>query len=145
MPNKIIFSVDVEKDINQDSFNGVLIGLKNFENICDKNNIRQVLFVTGEVLEKFSKIFKRLYKKGWEISSHGYTHKRFDDLSNAEKEKEIQKIVKLYSKFSFKLEGFRAPQHSIDKRTLDLLNKYGFKYDSSYTPLNLFQFLFFPQ
>ena len=101
MPNKIIFSVDVEKDINQDSFNGVLIGLKNFENICDKNNIRPVLFVTGEVLEKFSKIFKRLYKKGWEISSHGYTHKRFDDLSNAEKEKEIQKIVKLYSKFSF--------------------------------------------
>ena len=43
-----------------------------------------------------------------------------------------------------KPKGFRAPQHSIDNRTLDLLDKKGFEYDSSYTPLNLLQLLFFP-
>jgi hypothetical protein len=40
--------------------------------------------------------------------------------------------------------GFRAPQHSIDAETLDLLDELGFVYDSSNTPLNLLQLLFFP-
>ena len=140
------FSVDVEKDLHGEGYKGITFGLKKFEIICDKNKIMPVLFVTGDCVLKYPSIFKRLSKKGWEISFHGLTHRRFDDLSLEKKEDEIKKGLELWKKkLGFAPRGFRAPQHSIDEETLDLLEKYGFEYDSSYHPLNLVQLMFFPK
>jgi len=47
--------------------------------------------------------------------------------------------IQKYPKISPK--GFRAPQHSIDDETLNLLEKYNFKYDSSYSPWNFFHMI----
>lgn len=146
MSNKIIYSVDVEKDIHKNSYEGVTVGLKNFEKLCDKYNIKPVLFVTAECLKENSLIFKKLHKKGWEISLHGYSHKRFDEMSYSEKENDLKKSLEIFKKYlKIRPRGFRAPQHSIDDATLDLLEKYKFEYDSSYTPLNALQLLFFPK
>lgn len=146
MSKKILFSVDVESDLHTGNYSGINIGLNKFEKLCDKYKINPTLFVVGRVLKDNPNIFKRLDRKGWDISCHGYSHKRFDDLSFKEKEKEISECVKLWKKIlKHSPKGFRAPQHSIDSQTLDLLNKYGFSYDSSYTPLNIFQLLFFPK
>jgi len=143
--NKIIFTIDVEPDLHTLKYRGIEQGLVVAEELFDKYNIKPVLFVTGDCIKKYPSTFKRLYRKGWEISSHGYTHRRFDEMSKHEKEKEIKKIIVVFKKYlGIKPKGFRAPQHSIDKETLNLLEKYGFKYDSSITPLNLLQLLFFP-
>jgi len=143
---KVIWSIDVEKDLHSDTYESVKLGLKNFEVVCDKNNIKPVLFVTADCIKKYPGIFKRFHKKGWEISSHGFTHKRFDEMSYSEKEAEIKNSINYFKKYiGVKPKGFRAPQHSIDWETLDLLEQYGFKYDSSYTPLNLIQLFFFPK
>lgn len=144
--SKTIFSIDVEKDLHGNGYKSITIGLKNLEKICDKNNVKPVLFVTGDCLGKYPALFKRYAKKGWEISSHGHTHSRFDEISLKEKEKEIKDTLRVFkSKLKIKPKGFRAPQHSIDDATLDLLEKNGFEYDSSYTPLNLLQLFFFPR
>ena len=141
-----MFSVDVEKDLHSNSYESVTSGLKKFEEICYKNKIKPILFVTGDCVSKYPGIFKRFHKKGWDISFHGLTHKRFDDMSYEDKAMEIKRGVELWKKkLGFAPKGFRAPQHSIDKATLDLLEKYGFEYDSSYHPLNLLQLLFFPK
>ncbi len=67
-------------------------------------------------------------------------------MSLKEKEEELKKTLAVFKKYlKIKPKGFRAPQHSIDKETLDLLEKYKFEYDSSYTPLNLLQLAFFPK
>lgn len=143
---KIIFSIDVEKDLHGNSYRGVTEGLKIFEKLCAKHKIKPILFVTGDCIIRYSKLFKRLAGKGWDISFHGLTHNRFDEMSYSEKENEIKKGVEMWKKkLGFKPKGFRAPQHSIDNKTLDLLEKYEFKYDSSYHPLNLLQLLFFPK
>ncbi len=144
--NKIIYSIDVEKDLHTGKYKGIREGLRVFEKICDKHKIKPTLFIVGECIKDNAELFKKLAKKGWEISSHGYSHGRFDEMSKAEKEEEIKKSLNEFSKYlKIKPKGFRAPQHSIDDETLNLLEKYGFKYDSSFTPLNLFQFLFFPK
>lgn len=146
MSNKIIYSVDVEKDIHQNNYDGVKVGLKRFEKLCDKYKIKPVLFVTGECVKDNPLVFKKFKSKGWEISLHGYSHKRFDEMSYKEKEQELKKSLEVFKKYlKSKPLGFRAPQHSIDDETLDLLERYGFQYDSSYTPLNLLQLFFFPQ
>ena len=146
MANKIIFSIDVEPDLHTGKHNGIRVGLKKFESICDKYKVRPVLYVVASIMSKNKETFKRLAKKGWEISLHGYSHKRFDEMLYKEKEYEIKRSLEVFKKdLKIKPKGFRAPQHSIDSDTLDLLEKYGFKYDSSYTPLNLLQLFFFPR
>ncbi|PIN90881.1 hypothetical protein COU60_00875 [Candidatus Pacearchaeota archaeon CG10_big_fil_rev_8_21_14_0_10_34_76] len=145
MSNKIIFSIDVEPDLHTGKFDGITIGLSIFEGLCDKHNIKPTLFVTGTCIQEHPDIFTKLKKKGWDISSHGFSHKRFDEMSFSEKEDELKSVLKLFkNKLKMVPKGFRAPQHSIDSDTLDLLEKYGFEYDSSYTPLNLLQLFFFP-
>jgi len=142
----VIFSIDVEPDLHSLKYEGVIKGIKKFERLCDKNNIKPVLFVTADCIKKHGAIFKKLNKKGWEISSHGLSHRRFDEMSYKEKEFEIKESLRIFKKYlNIRPKGFRAPQHSIDSETLDLLDKYKFEYDSSYAPLNLFQLIFFPR
>lgn len=146
MSNKIAYTIDVEKDLHSDSYKSITLGLKRFEKLCDKYKIEPILFVTGECIEKYPKLFLKWHKKGWEISSHGLSHERFDEMTYKNKEVEIKEIIKIWDKYlKSRPKGFRAPQHSIDDETLDLLDKYGFEYDSSYHPLNLMQLLFFPK
>ncbi len=142
---KLIFSVDVEPDLHDGENKGIQEGLIKFEKICDKNKIKPILFVVASCIPKNKEIFKRFVNKKWDISLHGLSHKRFDDMSYEEKEYEIKESIKIFKKYlGIKPKGFRAPQHSIDNETLDLLEKYKFEYDSSMTPLNFLQFLFFP-
>ena len=143
--SKLTITIDVEPDLHTRDYIGITQGLKKAEAIFQKHRVKPVLFVTCDCIQRFPKMFKAWQKKGWEISLHGYSHRRFDSMSLAEKENEIKKSIACFKKYlKTKPIGFRAPQHSIDDETLDLLNKYGFRYDSSYTPLNLLQLLFFP-
>ncbi|MBU0906597.1 MAG: polysaccharide deacetylase family protein, partial [Nanoarchaeota archaeon] len=124
---KISYTIDVEKDLHSESHTGITSGLKRFEEICNKNKVKPILFVTGKIFEKNAAFFKQLHKKKWEISCHGYSHKRFDDMSFKEKEDELKKCVSIWKKhLGSAPKGFRAPQHSIDTETLDLLEKYHF-------------------
>lgn len=144
--NKVIYTIDVEPDLHTGDYKGIQEGLKNFEILCDKHNIKPILFITGNCIKDNKEIFKRLQKKGWEISSHGFSHTRFDSMHYKEKEDEIKKSLENFKKYlNIKPLGFRAPQHSIDPTTLNLLESNGFQYDSSLTPLNALQLLFFPK
>jgi hypothetical protein len=144
--SKFTFTIDVEPDLDTNKYLSIEKGLKKAEALFDKHKIKPILFVTCDCIEKYPSIFKKLHEKGWEISLHGYKHQRFDDLSQKEAENAIKKSIQCFKKnLGIKPKGFRAPQHSIDNKTLDLLEKYGFEYDSSYYPLNLIQLFFFPK
>jgi len=109
-----------------------------------KYNIKATFFVTGIILEKNPSIISRIRQEGHEIGCHGYSHKRFDELPIYDKVGEIRDFLTLSSKNKIKVYGFRAPQFSIDKETLDVLKEYNLKYDSSYAPGSFAQILFFP-
>jgi len=144
--NKIIYSVDVEKDLHSGGYNSIRYGLKEFEKLCDRHKIKPVLYITSNCIKDNKDIFLKLKRKGWQLGLHGHSHKRFDEMKYQEKEDELKKGLFIFRKYlKTRPIGFRAPQHSIDNDTLDLLDKHGFKHDSSYTPLNLLQLLFFPK
>jgi hypothetical protein len=144
--SNIIYSVDVEEDLHGVGQRGIKEGLLKFEKICDKHEVKPVLFVVANLIEENKRLFKRLNGKGWEISLHGLAHRRFDEMTLNEKEREIRESAGIFKKYlGIMPKGFRAPQHSIDDETLDLLEKNGFEYDSSYFPLNLMQLFFFPK
>jgi len=138
MVKKASISIDSEKDLHSDSYVGITSGMKRIVKLLDKNEIKATFFITGDVLSKYPRVFKDLKRKEHEIGIHGYTHRRFDSLPFDEKEEEIKKSVNIYRKiFRNNPLGFRAPQHSIDKDTIKLLEKYGFKYDSSICSWNV--------
>lgn len=146
MSKVVQWTIDVEPDLHGGAEKGISEGLLRFEKICDKTKVKPFLYVVGKCVPQHSRLFKRLLKKKWQIGLHGFSHRRMDDLSIEEKEKEIKRGISVFQKnLKIKPRAFRAPQHSIDKETLDLLEKYKFSIDSSYTPLNALQLLFFPR
>ncbi|MBI5391374.1 polysaccharide deacetylase family protein [Candidatus Woesearchaeota archaeon] len=138
-------SVDTEQDLHSTQYTGVTQGLPLLASVVEKYPLLPTLFVTGDCLENYPKVFQSYKRQGWEISLHGYRHLRYDELNLNQKKGHLQKGVTLFKKiFKATPSGFRAPQHSIDTDTLQLLPSFGFRYDSSFTPRNFLQVLFFP-
>lgn len=106
--------------------------------LLNKHDTRATFFVLGESAEKEPEIIKRICKEGHEIASHGYRHVSLSKLGPKEFEKDIKKSVNLIKKITGKKPiGFRAPMFSLDNNTkwaLSILERYGFKYDSSIFP-----------
>jgi len=137
MAKKLCFvSIDIEHDTGtQDAkiFQGV-DEMKKVLDIFETFSIPLTLFVTGDVLEKYRERVK-VWAEKYEIASHSYAHRYFNELSAQEKEEDIKKFIKIYKNlFGQNPKGFRAPSHVIDDYTFDLLKKYGFTYDSSVVP-----------
>lgn len=105
-------------------------------NLLDKYNTRATFFVLGIVAGEHPDLIEYIYEKGHEIACHAYSHRTLYDLGKEDFENEILKSKGLLSKYG--PIGFRAPSFSLDNRTkwaLEILEKYGFQYDSSIFPI----------
>lgn len=133
---KICFlSIDVEKKENQEKnpFEGIE-KLDNILAIFNKHNVNATLFVTGEVLEKYSDLVRK-WTEDYEIGCHNYYHIPLDKINLPEREKQIKDFIDLYqNKFNSIPKGFRAPRNIINNEQFPILEKYGFLYDSSVLP-----------
>jgi peptidoglycan-N-acetylglucosamine deacetylase len=143
---KISLTFDIEEDLHSKTYFGIKKGIPTLLKILNKKDIKATFFIQANILKKFPQIFLKLKKQGHEIALHGLEHERFDDLILEEKQNKIKKAVEIYKKiFKINPKGFRAPQHSIDYKTLKELKRSKFLYDASYTPHNIIQGLFFPK
>ena len=128
-------SIDVEHDRGQGErkFSGVE-NLEKILEILKKHGIPATLFVTGQVLEKYSGLVKE-WSKDFEIACHSFSHRFWNTLSIQERQKELDDFINLYRQiFQKDPRGFRAPSHVIDKAGIELLDEKGFLYDSSIVP-----------
>lgn len=142
----ISLTFDVEEDLHTRGIENLKFGIPRLLDILKVYNIKATFFAPALLIQKFPRYFLDLQKQGHEIGIHGYEHERFDDLSDKEKNFRIKKSIEIYKKIFKKIPpGFRAPQLSIESKTLDLLDRHDFIYDSSYTPFNILQLIFFPQ
>ena len=134
--NRICFvSIDVEHDLRdgERTFAGVE-NLNSLLSLFGKYNIPVTLFVTGEVLKKYSNLIKK-WGEDYEIASHGYSHEFWNTLTLEQREKELREFVDLYKSIFQKTPlGFRAPSHVIDEQGMELVRRAGFLYDSSVVP-----------
>jgi polysaccharide deacetylase family protein (PEP-CTERM system associated) len=104
--------------------------------LLNKYNVRATFFVLGEVAEAYPEIVEDIFENGHEIACHAYSHKTLYKLGKDGFEAEIKKSKKILSKFE--TIGFRAPSFSVNNTTgwvFDILEKYGFEYDSSIFPI----------
>lgn len=131
---KICFlTIDIEKKEENGSFEGVE-QLDRMLDVFKKHNVNATLFITGEVLERYSGLIKK-WAEDFEIGCHNYTHIPLDKLDSVERERQLKDFIRLYQKiFNKKPKGFRAPRNIIDNKQFPILEAYGFLYDSSVFP-----------
>lgn len=123
---KICFiSIDVERNIDN---------LERILEVFKRYGVLATLFVTGEILAKYSTAAK-VWQKNYEIACHSFTHRFWSALNYEERRAELDDFINLYQRiFQSKPLGFRAPSHIIDEAGLKLLQEAGFLYDSSIVP-----------
>lgn len=135
-----IFSMDIEDWYHLDYFRGkgcdlsysMLDGLLRYQEIINQHRILSTFFVLGELVAPLAGILKGLDAQGHEIVSHGWGHVRPITIDIREFETEVTRCKKeLEQVLGKQILGYRAPCFSMDRARLDVLQKTGFKYDSS--------------
>lgn len=108
--------------------------------LFETNQTKATFFILGKVAETFPNLIRRIADQGHELGIHGYSHIRYDQLSEKEVREEVEKSKKLVEDVSGKeVIGHRAPEFSINKKNrwvLQVLAEAGLKYDSSIFPVN---------
>jgi len=126
-------SIDIEKKEENASFKGIE-KMDRMIDVFKKHNVNATLFVTGEVLEKYSNLIIK-WSKDFEIGCHNYYHNTLDILNLKQREKQIKDFTELYQRTLKDMpKGFRAPRNVVDDNQFPILKKYKFLYDASVFP-----------
>jgi len=108
-------------------------------NLFERYKTRVTFFVLGEVAERHPDLIREIRDRGHEIACHGYSHQTLHDLGKKGFEEDLKKSTSLIrSILKERPIGFRAPSFSLNRNTawaLNILERYGYKYDSSIFPL----------
>lgn len=110
-----------------------------FLDLLDKYKVKATFFVLAKVAEKQPDLVRKIYIKGHEIASHGYSHELVYRIRPAEFREDIRRAKNIIENVvGEKVVGYRAPTFSITRRSLwalRILAEEGFKYDSSIFPI----------
>ena len=110
--------------------------------LLDRAGIRATFFVLGYVAERHPQLIERIAQAGHEIGSHGHMH---DARVRTDRRLVSKRIWTGASRRSRRaayrpVDGFRAPEWSINERSLwalDVLARKGFRFDSSMAPMRI--------
>jgi polysaccharide deacetylase family protein (PEP-CTERM system associated) len=109
--------------------------------VLDRCGVRATFFVLGWVAERHPQLVQLIASAGHEIGSHGHYHEPVYELTPmAFADDLVRSIEALRDAGIARVQGFRAPQWSINDRSiwaLEILKMKGFSYDSSLTPLRI--------
>ena len=122
-------------------FSEFAMGLENFSRFLEPYGIRATLFMVGNdfLPEKNRPAIRQMTREGHEIANHSHSHVQgFRFLSLEEKEVEIAGMENICQEVTGERPvGFRCPGWNISDDTLPLLQKRGYRYDSSIFPTSL--------
>jgi peptidoglycan-N-acetylglucosamine deacetylase len=109
--------------------------------MLDACGVRATFFVLGWVAARHPALVTEILDAGHEVGSHGHFHRRVYELTPAEFARDLDLgLAALRDAGVHRVEGFRAPEWSINNRSLwalDILAEKRFRYDSSMTPLRI--------
>ena len=105
-------------------------------------DVKLSAFVVGELLEKFPEVIGQFEHYGAEFHCHSFSH----DPAATDSEEEIRRCRDAFVRyFGTSPIGYRAPDGKISPEGIRILEKHGFRFDSSIFPSyypNPFKYLF---
>jgi peptidoglycan-N-acetylglucosamine deacetylase len=125
-------------DLNEEINDQIVESVTPILNLLDKYKTTATFAVLGIIAERHPQLVKNIFEKNHEIACHAYSHKTLYELGEVGFEQEIEKSIAILKSITgSKPIGFRAPSFSLNNTTrwaLNVLKKYGFKYDASIFP-----------
>ena len=108
------------------------VGVPRLLKLFERKGLKTSWFIPGHSIETFPDQVRMIVDAGHEIGAHGYTHENPVAMTPAQEEAVLVRSVELIEKFSGKApRGYVAPWWEMSSVTVDLLLKYGFRYDHS--------------
>jgi peptidoglycan/xylan/chitin deacetylase (PgdA/CDA1 family) len=110
-------------------------GLDLLLDLYDKYSVQSTFFLTGDIVEAYPEIAKRIVDAGHEIACHSFSHEdryALDQLDYWEQYEQVSKAKDLLERISgVEVISFRAPALRVNQHTPKALRKAGFAIDSS--------------
>ncbi len=113
------------------------LGIPRLLKLYSKYDVAGTFYFTGTFANRFPESVQQVLDHGHEIGCHGYSHKyshTFDLLTSKQQTLHLSKAKSSIESISGKIESFRAPALRIGNQTPAILEKLGFKTDSSVAP-----------
>ncbi|MBW1680648.1 MAG: polysaccharide deacetylase family protein [Deltaproteobacteria bacterium] len=107
--------------------------------ILDRHGVKATFFVLGFVAEGHPELIRDIARRGHEIATHGYAHRRVYEMSPKAFREDLRKARAIIEEITgARILGYRAPEWSIRDDSIwapGILEEEGFLYDSSMAPL----------
>jgi len=117
-------------DLSRGEF-GVL-GTRRILRLMDAYGIPGTWFVPGQTIDTFPEACEAIVAAGHEVAHHGYLHESPVGWPREREEEYLVRASDCIRRLCGRAPaGFRSPSWELTDQTLDLLLKYGFRYDSS--------------
>lgn len=114
--------------------------------ICRDKGIQGTFFVLGRLLEKRPALGEWIVDQGQELALHGYEHELLTQKTPDQFKRELERSIKIFRQITGGMPlGFRAPSWSVNGTNLwvlEVLESFGFAYDSSLFPVKNFLYGF---
>lgn len=116
--------------------------IKQLTGYCEKRGIQGTFFVLGRLLEKKPAIGEWIVAQGQELALHGQEHDLLTQKTPDQFKNELERSIRAFRQVTGNHPlGFRAPSWSINLENiwvLEILESFGFQYDSSIFPIKNF-------
>jgi polysaccharide deacetylase family protein (PEP-CTERM system associated) len=107
--------------------------------LFSRAGIRATFFTLGWIAERHPDMVRRIGAAGHELASHGYDHRRADELTPLAFREDIRRTKRVIEDIGgLPVRGYRAPTFSIgaaNRWTYEILEEEGYLYSSSSYPI----------
>ncbi len=107
--------------------------------LLDEYETKATFFTLGWIAERYPSLIRKIFDRGHELASHGYSHRLVYDLTPEVFKEDTRTTKKIIEDvIGAEIIGYRAASYSVTKRSLwalDILAEEGFLYDSSIFPI----------
>jgi len=108
------------------------VAISRILDMLDRQEIKATFFTPGWTVDQFTTSVEEIVSRGHELAAHGYLHEKLAEISKEAEEQAFQKGLDAFERVGVRPEGFRAPYWLISDRTIDLIRRLGFRYDSNF-------------
>jgi peptidoglycan/xylan/chitin deacetylase (PgdA/CDA1 family) len=111
---------------------GAVVGVPRLLELYERFNVKSTFFTPGHTIDTFPDICREALGKGHEFAHHGYYHENPTKIDSETERRLIELALETFDKqLGMRPVGYRSPYWDYSDVTLDLVEEYGFIYDSS--------------
>ena len=111
---------------------GAMVGVPRLLDLYEKYDIKTTWFTPGHTIDTFPGQCEQIAAKGHEFGHHGYFHENPTLIDAGTEEELVERAFATFDKrLGIRPTGYRSPYWDYSDNTLDIVEKMGFKYDSS--------------